>query len=302
MHSHASPTAWIILAGYCAVVLLYIPFQVGLLSKTGRRATIISALCGLFGATVIVGVAVSLRGVHGLPPKQATLFLFTVSPATAALVGWLTSRVAGFFRQEAPLAATRKAAWFVFWIAVRAALLFVILNGVTIIAMVDLSAEIPEIIFLRLELVHYLYIGAAAVIVFVWIFKVTRRGQTSSTLLLAFLQVISVTVAVLLLLPILMAHLQVAWSTPILDCSRRGIPGYVPDMIDYARLVLDSLVAGALLGMRSYLGWQIATCTPVATSRFAWCLVYGLYLAPIVLPMLLVHRFIRLRNSRRTAP
>ena len=31
--------------------------------------------------------------------------------------------------------------------------------------------------FLRLELVHYLYIGAAAVIVFVWIFKVTRLAR-----------------------------------------------------------------------------------------------------------------------------
>jgi hypothetical protein len=114
-------------------------------------------------------------------------------------------------------------------------------------------------------------------------------------------QVLFGAVTVLLLLPILMAYLQVAWSMPLLDCSPRGIPGYVPDMIDYTRLVLDSLAAGALFGLKSALGWQVATCAPLATSRLASWLVHALNLVPIILLSLLAYRFHRMRDGRRTA-
>jgi len=62
------------------------------------------------------------------------------------------------------LAATWKALRFLSLIVVRATLLFVVLNGIWIVAAVDVADEVPELMFLRLGLVHYLYIGAAVVI------------------------------------------------------------------------------------------------------------------------------------------
>jgi hypothetical protein len=229
-----------------------------------------------------------------------TLLLFGAGAVVATLLAWLT-HMAAFFRQETPLAATWKALRFLSLIVVRATLLFVVLNGLWIVAAVDVADEVPELMFLRLGLVHYLYIGAAVVIGLAWIFISTRRGQTSNTIDRAVVQVLAGSMAVILLLPILMAHLQVAWSMPLLDCSPRGIPGYVPDMIDFTRLVLDSLAAGALFGLRSLLGWQVATCAPLATSRVASWLVYGLNLAPVTLLALLVYRFHRLRDARCAA-
>src|SRR5262249_23941200 len=125
----------------------------------------------------------------------------------------------------------------------------------------------------------------------------TRRGHTSNVVRQAVVQVLPGTVTVLLLLPILIAYLQVAWSIPLLDCSQRGIPGYVPDMIDSTRLVLDSLARGTLIGLKSALGWHVATCQPLATSRLASLLVYALNLEPIIFLSLLAYRFHRLRGS-----
>jgi hypothetical protein len=205
--------------------------------------------------------------------------------------------MAEFFRQEAtPAAATWKTLRFLSMVAVRAALLFVVLQGLWIVAWVDFANEIPELMFLRVELAHYLYIGAATAISLIWIIFTSIHGnKTSNAAGRPVAQVLLGAVVVLLFLPILMAHLQVAWSTTLLDCSPRGIPGYVPDMIDYTRLVLDSLAAGALLGLRSVLGWQVATCAPLATSRLASCLVYGLSLAPVTLLALLAYRVHRSR-------
>jgi len=300
MPSRGNTTGWILLGSYALFVLAF-PFLIGLVSRTPRRAVLLSALCGLLGAAVILGEALYLRGVRGLPPGLVALFLFGAGAVVATLLAWLTHRIGAFFRHETPLAATRKALRFLSLIVLRATLLFVVLSGLWIVAAVDVADEVPELMFLRLGLAHYLNIGASTVIGLVWIFISTRRGQTSNTIGQAVVQVLPGSTAIILLLPILMAYLQVAWSTPLLDCSPRGIPGYVPDMIDYTRLVLDSLTAGALFGLRSVLGWQVATCAPLATSRVASWLVHGLNLAPITLLALLVYRFHRLRDAQCAA-
>ena len=206
-----------------------------------------------------------------------------------------------FFRHDAPFAATWKALRFLSLIAVKTAILYVVLNGLWILAAIDFADELPQILFLRFELTGYLCLGAGNIIGLVWITTATRRGHTSNVVRQAVVQVLPGTVTVLLLLPILIAYLQVAWSIPLLDCSQRGIPGYVPDMIDYTRLVLDSLAGGTLIGLKSALGWQVATCAPLATSRLASLLVYALNLAPIIFLSLLAYRFHRLREGRRTA-
>jgi hypothetical protein len=298
MHRHVTPAGWILLGSY-ALLILALPLLIGVVSRTARRAALLSMLCGLLGAAVVLGTAVYLRGVRGLPPGETVLFLLGASTAIATLVGWLTLKIAEILRHDTPLAAAWGALRFLSLTAVRVALLFVVLHGLSIVAVVDFADEIPELMYLRLEWVHYLYIGAAIVICLVWIVTSTRRGQASNAMGRTVVQVLPATVAVLLSLPILMAYLQVAWSTPLLDCSPRRIPGYVPDMIDFTRLVLDSLAAGALLGLKSALGWQIATCVSLPTSRLASWLVYGLNLAPIMFLALLAYRFRSLRDARR---
>jgi hypothetical protein len=300
MASHGHAGGWALVGSY-ALFVLGLPLLIGLVSRTARRATLFSALCGLLGAIVVVGGAMYLRGVRGLPSIQVALFFFATGAAVASLVGWLTQRMAELFRQETPLTAAWKALRLLSLAMVRAALLFVVLNGLWIIATIDFADEIPELMSMRLELTDYLCIGAATAIGLVWIFTSTRPDKTSNVMGRAVVQVLPGVVAVLLFLPILMAHLQVAWSTPLLDCSPRGIPGYVPDMIDFTRLVLDSLAAGALFGFKSALGWQVATCAALATSRLASWLVYGLNLAPITLLALLAYRSRRLLDARRAA-
>jgi hypothetical protein len=298
MLRQVNPTAWILLGSY-ALLVLALPLLIGVVSRTARRDALLSTLCGLLGVAVVLGIAVYLRGVRGLPPGQAALVLFAASAAVAALVGWLTLKIAEIFRHETPLAAAWSALRFLSLTAVGVALLLVAINGLTIVAQVDFADEIPELVYLRLELVHYLNIAAATIICLVWIVTSTRRGQTSNAMGRTVVQVLPGTVAVLLFLPILMAYVQVAWSTPLLDCSPRRIPGYVPDMIDFTRLVLDALAAGALFGLKSALGWQIATCVSLPTSRLASWLVYALNLAPITLLALLAYRFRSLRHARR---
>jgi len=301
MHRHVTPSGWILLGSY-ALLVLALPLLLGVVSRTARRAVLLSTLCGLLGAAVVLGMTIYLRGVRGLPPGQAILFLFGASTAVAALVGWLALEIAEIFRHEPPLAAAWGALRLLSLTAVRVALLLVASNGLTIVAQVDFADEIPELMYLRLELVHYLYIGAAIIICLVWSVTSTRRGQACNAMVRTVVQVLPGTVVVLLLLPILMAYLQVAWSTPLLDCSPRRIPGYYPDMIDFTRLVLDSLAAGALFGLKSALGWQIATCVSLPTSRLASWLVYGLNLAPIMLLALLAYRCRSLRDARRATP
>ena len=223
------------------------------------------------------------------------------SPAVAATIAWLTHRMVDFFRHDTPLAATWKAPRFLSVIAVKTALLCIVLNGLWILAALDFADEIPQILFLRFELTGYLCLGAGIIIGLVWIVRAKRRGHTSNVVRQALMQVLLGAVTVLLLLPILMAYLQVSWSISLLDCSRRGIPGYVPDMIDYTRLILDSLAGATLFGLKSAFGWQVATCAPLATSYLASLLVYALNLAPIILLSLLAYRFHRSRDDRHTA-
>jgi len=185
---------------------------------------------------------------------------------------------------------------FLFMLAVRIALIYVVLDAIWIVGTVDLADEIPQLMFLRLEPVHALYVGAAIIITFAWVFRYSRRGQNFG---LVFAQLIPAAVVILLLLPMLMAHLQTIWSTPLLDCSPKGIPGYFPDMVDYTRFVLDALGAGVLVNLKSTFGWQSASCAPV--TIFASYLVLALNLTPILLLALLVYRLFRLRSRHRTA-
>ena len=175
------------------------------------------------------------------------------------------------------------------------------LNAIGIVSTVDFADEIPQLMLSRLEPVHYLYVGAAIVIVFTWIFTTTRRGRNLSPVWLAVVQIIPLPVFLLLFLPMLMGQLQTTESTALLDCSSKGIPGYFPDMIDYTRFVLDALGAGALLGLMSTIGWKLTTCAPLAASPFASCLAFGLNLAPVLLLALLALRIYRLRAARYAA-
>ena len=301
MPAHGNLSVWIFLAGYCTVFLLAFPLLVGAFQpNSSPSGTVLGALrphrsdscCGCDSIP-------SWRA--RLTPTPAWLFLFGASAAAASMLGWLTYRIAALFRRETPLVATRELLWLLILLAVEGALLFVVLAAIWIVGSIDFADEIPELMFLRLKSIHYLYIGAATAIVFAWVLISTLRGPTSSAMALALVQIIPASIVILLFLPVLMAQLQVAWSTPVLDCAPRGIPGYVPDMIDFTRLVLDALAAGALLGLKSAVGWQIATCAPLATSRLASFLVLVLNVVPAAVLMLLALQFRRLRNALRAA-
>src|SRR5262245_40815072 len=127
------------------------------------------------------------------------------SPAVAATIAWLTHRMVDFFRHDTPLAATWKALRFLSVIAVKTAILCIVLNGLWILAALDFADEIPQILFLRFELTGYLCLGAGIIIGLVWIVRAKRRGHTSNVVRQALMQVLLGAVTVLLLLPILMA-------------------------------------------------------------------------------------------------
>jgi hypothetical protein len=294
-------TRSIFVAVYVAIDLVAIPLLIGLISRTARRAIWLSVLGSLILVLLLEGLVLFLRGARGLPTLQAALFMYGASVIVAPAVGWLTYRIVGFFREATPIAATGRALRFLFVLMIKLALFYVVLNGIWIVGFVDLADEIPQLMFPP-GLAQCLYIGAAIAIIFSWIIISARRSRNASVVWLAIVQVIPPAVVLLLLLPMLMAQLQTVWSTPLLDCSPRGIPGYVPDMIDYTRLMLDALGAGALFGLKSTIGWQVATCAPVATSRFASGLVFVLNLVPVLLLALLAYRFHGLCAARREAP
>src|SRR5215831_2983119 len=101
-------------------------------------------------------------------------------PCCAATIAWLTHRMVDFFRHDAPFAATWKALRFLSLIAVKTAILYVVLNGLWILAAIDFADELPQILFLRFELTGYLCLGAGNIIGLVWITTATRRGHTSN--------------------------------------------------------------------------------------------------------------------------
>src|SRR5262245_3309058 len=163
MPSHGHATGWILLGVY-ALLTVVLPLLVGVVSRTARRAALFSTLLGLLATTAVVGMAVYLRGMRGLPSGNVVAALFVVGTTLAIVVALGTRRIAGFFRQEKPLTATWSTLRFLFLVAVGIVLSYVVPNGLWIVAVVDFAEEIPEIMYLRLELSHYLYIGGAAVI------------------------------------------------------------------------------------------------------------------------------------------
>lgn len=130
MASQANPTSWILL-GSCALFAL--PLLLGVVSRTARWAALLSALCGLLGAVTIVGMSVYLRGLRSVPSGGVALMLFSGSSVVAATTAWLTYHMVDFVRQNPPLVATWKALRFLSLIAVKAVVLYVVLNGLWIL-------------------------------------------------------------------------------------------------------------------------------------------------------------------------
>lgn len=292
-------TASIIFSVYFAVALVAIPIWVGLVCRTPQRATSLSAACGLLGAVLIVGLAVVLRGLPGLPPAQTAVALLGGSVTIATIAGWLTHRVTGIYRASTPIAATRKVVLLFLRLTVKVALLFVVLSAVWVVGTVNLADEIPQLMFQLLQPVHYLNVAAALIVVPIWVFMYARRNKSAAGL--PVVQVIPATITILLLLPALLALLQTAWSTPLLDCSPKGIAGYVPDMIDYTRFVLDALGRGVLIDSNANIGRPSAVCAPLATSHVARGLAFALSVTPVAMLALLFYRYYRLHRRWRVS-
>ena len=284
------PIAWIFF-GYCAVVLLILPIVIGIVSRTSRRAILFSAVCAAASPTFYLGASLYRFGIRDLPDAGPVL-LFG-SAAMAAVVGWLAHRISRFYHQQQPLAATWSALCFLSLTAITQVLLYVVIDGFWILVAVAFADEVPWIMYLRLRWWHYASIGAAVVLVLAGSVIAIRQGRMPNPMARASLEVLPAAALSLLFVPIAMSYPQLMDWTPLLDCSPRGIPGYVPHMIDYGRFVLRSLTAGMLLGLNSALGGPNVGCVPNAMSNFATALGSGLQLVPATLLALIAFRWKR---------
>jgi hypothetical protein len=272
--------------------------QLATVMRDARHATMWSASAGGAAAACLIGYT-TLRVGRPAPPLTVLTLLPAGMAVICGLLALLIFRLCLMFRSESPTVAARRLFFLILRLSLKTAVALIVLDAFARVVWIDFANEIPEIVYYYLEgqlLWLGVYAAFAFVIVLVWSYIGTRPNNTTHTPTwrLALFGIVPPATAAALLLPILTAWVEALRAAPMLDCTPANIPGYVPDMVDYSRLIFNSLAQGATLGLGHVLGFSLSKCVADVSNLTAVTLVWVLRIAPVCIFMWLGLRRYRL--------